>query len=76
MSIKAAWVTSRDAGLASVSLESEHAEPKFRSLQVTQTRFPDRTSGDQRHSIVIGLVDVDDLRTIKAAIDLYLADNA
>jgi hypothetical protein len=75
MSLKKAWITPSTNTLSTLSLESEHVDPEWRRLSVYEAVFPDDPSPDQsrRHTIVIQLMDVDDLIKLRDVISEYLA---
>lgn len=73
-SLKRAWLTPHDAGLAALTVESGHPEIDYKRIRAESRNFPAEPSPEHplRHTIVLGLFDVDDLLKIRSAIDSYL----
>lgn len=68
--MKKAWITNQDAGLVSLTLEA--VNPGMGGLDVNEFQF--RTQCEQRRTIAIGLLTLDDLRELRAVIDRYVQE--
>lgn len=64
--IKKVWITKHDGGMVSISLQSEHIEPKGMRINVEE-RF-----GKDMHKVLVGLLNVNDLNLIAEAVEEYL----
>lgn len=66
---KKVWITEYNAGLHTLSLESANPSPEYRRVHAEERSFPDRDTGQERHTVMIRLLDEDDLwdiyRTLK-----------
>jgi hypothetical protein len=76
--LKKAWLTeSHILGTGwTLSLESAKVEQEYERLIVSQSNFPDEPSDKhpKRHTVVIGLLDSEDLLKIKQAIEFTLGE--
>lgn len=65
MNLKGAWTTKHTSNAVSLTLESAEVIPEQQRVMIQQNLFPDRRQiNKQRHMVVVGLLDADDLRMI------------
>lgn len=64
--IKQAWITEHDVGLVTISLESKHVTERYMRVKVHEHEFPEVPSKNNplRHTVVISLLDEEDLKKI------------
>jgi hypothetical protein len=74
MMIKNAWITPHDAGLASLSIESQHVSPAHMRAHVTEAVFPANPTPEhpERHVVGLSLLDIEDFVTLRNAIDTHI----
>lgn len=72
--LKGVWITPHDAGLVSLSMESEIVYPEYMRIKVSEREFPDNPTkkSPKRHTISVKLLTIDDLKLLKNIIDEYL----
>lgn len=75
MSLKSAWLTAwPTSDLFTLSLESKMPENENLRIRVRDLEFPGKPTKKNplRHTIVIGVMDLDDLRLLRDVIDRFL----
>lgn len=73
--LRQAWVTEFEAGLTSLSLESNRTMPEHNRVRIREMIYPDNIPlENRRHVLVVSLFDDLDLRKIRDAINKYLGD--
>ena len=72
--IKKVWITEHDVGLVALSMESVHVIEKFRRIHMREMEFPEVPSKNNplRHTIVVSLLDDEDLKKIMVTIAKHL----
>jgi len=72
--VKKIWITEHDAELYTLTLESSGIE-LHNKVSVTEMEFPDRKDlSKKRHTVCIGLLNMDNLKALKAQIEIFLME--
>lgn len=70
--LKKAWLTPWDGGMAMLSLASARPEQEYTKLNINERSFPDRVTGEPRHTVTVGLLDEEDLEKLYVTLQDYL----
>lgn len=72
--IKRIWMTQHEAGLFTMSMESNHVVPEYLQLHVESTYPSSRVTKRPRHVVLVKLLSEHDLIKVRDAIDRFLVE--